>query len=314
MEICQETFLTEDWHLIFKFIDRLVNEEIYIGGDFETAIPISDYEILLESFPTKYELNIYSDMRITRILREYLGTMSDAEKKFNRHIQKKESRIKQHTTTHKYTRYEILKYRFIYDSIDGMLKRSESYSEKEWQRRILEFILLIMPKYIKALENVKVHDSYTNPDRPTDRFCDIMLIDANGYIDLIEIKKPFPNCLMSPKQYRDNHIPKRDLSGAAMQIEKYIFHLNKWGTEGEKKLNKKYRNELPDNVSIKITNPKGLLIIGKDDFNGEQKSDFEIVKRHYSNIVDIITYDDLLGRLKNCIAMLEKSVTCTEEK
>jgi hypothetical protein len=30
-------------------------------------------------------------------------------------------------------------------------------------------------------------------------------------------------------QYRNNHIPLRELSGAVMQIEKYIYYLNRWG-------------------------------------------------------------------------------------
>ena len=54
---------------------------------------------------------------------------------------------------------------------------------------------------------------------------------------------------------------------------------------------------------IKIVNPRGVLIIGRDYEKNEQKIDLEIVKRHYKNISDIITYDDLLRRLQ----ILEKS-------
>ena len=38
----------------------------------------------------------------------------------------------------------------------------------------------------------------------------------------------------------------------------------------------------------------------------DQLHDFEIVKRKYKNIVDIITYDDLLKRIKSCIEQFEK--------
>jgi hypothetical protein len=32
-----------------------------------------------------------------------------------------------------------------------------------------------------------------------------------------------------------------------------------------------------------------------------QKNDLEIIKRKYKNIMDIITYDDLIRRIKNII-------------
>ena len=48
-----------------------------------------------------------------------------------------------------------------------------------------------------------------------------------------------------------------------------------------------------------------MLILGRNkDFDDRQKFDFEIIKRKYSNIVDIITYDDLLRRLDNIITMI----------
>jgi hypothetical protein len=49
-----------------------------------------------------------------------------------------------------------------------------------------------------------------------------------------------------------------------------------------------------------------MLILGRDkDFDEKQKFDFEIIKRKYTNIVDIMTYDDLLRRLDNIIAMIQ---------
>ncbi len=37
-----------------------------------------------------------------------------------------------------------------------------------------------------------------------------------------------------------------------------------------------------------------------------QKLDFEIIKRKYTNMMDIITYDDLLRRLNRTISALKK--------
>ena len=37
--------------------------------------------------------------------------------------------------------------------------------------------------------------------------------------------------------------------------------------------------------------------------------DFEVIKRQYSNVMDIITYDDLLRRLERIIASLQHRLT-----
>jgi hypothetical protein len=90
-----------------------------------------------------------------------------------------------------------------------------------------------------------------------------------------------------------------------MQVEKYLFHLNKWGVAGEKALNAKYSGDLPAGLQIKVVNPKALVILGRDNnFTAQETFDFEIIRRKYANLMDIITYDDLLRRLDNIIAQL----------
>ena len=77
--------------------------------------------------------------------------------------------------------------------------------------------------------------------------------------------------------------------------------------KGEKKLREIYKNQL-HGVEIKIRNPKSIIILGRsNNMSDEQKSDFEIIKRKYSNMTDIITYDDLLCRLKNIINKFSKN-------
>jgi hypothetical protein len=106
-------------------------------------------------------------------------------------------------------------------------------------------------------------------------------------------------------------VPTKDLSGTVMQAEKYLFHLSKWGVAGEERLTTKYRAALPAGMSIRITNPKALLLLGRDRkadgsaaLDEKQKFDLEVIKRKYANMMDIITYDDLLRRLDNIIASL----------
>jgi hypothetical protein len=213
---------------------------------------------------------------------------------------------------------ELNKYLFIRDTIQEWLKSAESKTEKDWQEMILTFLLLIFPKYVAVLENVKVEDAYSNPGSTKDRFIDILLVDASGNVDVIEIKKPFEDVILAKSTYRDNNVPTRELSGTIMQAEKYIFHLSKWGLEGENKLTKRYASDLPSGLRIQITNPKAIVILGRDRkpdgsaaLSAGQLFDLEIIKRKYANMIDIMTYDDLLRRLDNIISSLQSRATGT---
>jgi hypothetical protein len=55
-----------------------------------------------------------------------------------------------------------------------------------------------------------------------------------------------------------------------MQTEKYLYWLNKSGKEGEKRLNTKYKNELP--AEIKITNPSAIIIMGRSSNLSDNQS------------------------------------------
>ncbi len=130
-------------------------------------------------------------------------------------------------------------------------------------------------------------------------------MSANGTMDILEIKKPFVHSLMSTSKYRDNHVPLRELSGTVMQVEKYLFYLSKLGRNGEKSITQAHKSHLPEGLEIRITNPKAFILSGRDEnSNSQQTFDFEFVRRKYSNVVDIITYDDLLRRLNNILAAL----------
>lgn len=301
IDLVLEYFVAETKISLFKQILSLTNEDIYIGGTNPNSIPIDSFEELIKRFPTTYEKNLYAEARITSIIKNYFDTTIDSEKKFQNYLNKKKSK-KGDDLTKIFQEYEIQKYSTILKKLEVMLSSENSYSENQWQNEILDIILLLYPKYIHSFTSVHI-----TIDSKKRRFLDFMLVDSNGNIDVIEIKKPFENSIMSNNFYRNNYIPHKDLTGTVMQLEKYIYHLNRWGVAGEKKLNDKYSNDLPEGLIIKITNPKGFIISGRENnLSPEQKSDFEVVKRKYKNVIDIITYDDLLQRLRFTIEQIKK--------
>ena len=297
---------------IFGRLSALIDhsDPIVIGGSRPDAIPWKVFEELLKKFPNAYELDRYADARVHTILYQYLDGMKDARGRYENYLNKKTSITgitKLDLSALK--RLEIEKYVLIRDLIDDALKTKKHWAESDWQQLMLTFLLLLFPKYIKVLENVTIHDYYSDPTKKTNRYIDIALVDANGNLDIMEVKKPFDDKILRKSLYRGNSTPTSELSGSIMQAEKYLFHLSKWGVNGETILTAKYSNQLPTSMKIRISNPKAIIIVGRDqiggvNMTGSQLLDFEVIKRKYANVMDIVTYDDLLRRINNTIAAL----------
>lgn len=313
MPLNHKAFIAHRDISIFRRIDSLVDEPIVVGGPADGAIPLDIFNELLANFPTSTETDHYARARVTNVLKDYLGTMSDAQVKLDNFLNQKKT-IRNRSKIDFIKGYEPKKFEYVRDEIEAMLLELEvdakAYKEEDWQRQITEFLLLIFPKYVAVLEKVHIKDFYPKGGKAqAPRYIDLMLVDANGTVDIIEIKRPEPHQLLSRKPgSRGNYTPASALSEAAMQVDKYLFHLSKWGQDGERAIQDKHKHELPECFEIRITNPKAMLILGRDkDFTSDQKFDFEIIKRKYANIVDIMTYDDLLRRLENIIAMIGKN-------
>lgn len=285
--------------------------EIVIGGPDDGSIPIPEFERLLTRFPTTTELNHYARARVADVVGQYVDGMADARQHYedymNRH---KAIGATGSLDTEELLEAELAKYRLIRDTLRGWLAAAEVRVERDWQQLLMRFLLLIFPKYVAILENVQIADVYSTPGRSRRRFIDIALVDAAGNLDVIEIKRPRGG-LLAGGDYRENGFPSRELSGTIMQAEKYLFHLSKWGLDGERTLTARYAIKLPPGMSIRVTNPKAIVILGRDPtggVGGEQAVDLEVVRRKYANVMDIMSYDDLLRRLDNVIASLRRRI------
>ncbi|ANH39554.1 hypothetical protein I601_3147 [Nocardioides dokdonensis FR1436] len=310
----RKTFVAERDISIFRRVDDLIDEQIVVGGDRLGAIPVDEFARLLYEFPTSTELTHYARTRITRVLREYLETMSDAEERLADYMSRRSGaktaeRVVALSRIPAANQLELEKFIYVRDRLVEMLKDAESFSEADWQTAVADLFVLVFPQYIAVLHNVQVKERYSNDSKSTDRYIDLVLVAANGCIDIIEIKKPFERGLVSKGRYRDNHVPVRELSGSIMQAEKYLFYLSKSGRDGENAIAKKHAADLPTDLEIKIANPKAIILAGRDsNLSAQERFDFEFTRRQYSNVVDIISYDDLLRRLENVIATLTKRV------
>jgi hypothetical protein len=282
---------------IFRHIAKVITGDIKICLEDDVGIKFETFNRLIERFPNSYELRLYAEKRISSIIKDEFEKVKNIEKKYEDYMSKKYSKKEMIVDT-SFKKSEMSKYEYIYKVLSEMLIDQELYTEPVWQKQILEILTIIFPKYLYSLREVPVKDYYDAKKRKID----FVLIDYNGNMDIIEIKRPYDDPILTNNTYRDNYVPLRELSGSVMQIEKYIFHLTKGGKRAEEVINKYFHDKITSSLKIKIINPTGIIILGRDSsINNKQMNDFEIIKRKYKNIIDIITYDDLLLRLKRII-------------
>ncbi len=298
---------------IFKRIAKLVPEakQIVIGGEGNNAIPIEVLEELITRFPNTYELNRYAEARVANIIGEYIDPERDFREQYEAYLSKRKSpRSGVPLQAKELLATEIEKFKLVRDTLKAWLKAGDK-SEDRWQKQLLAILPLIFPKYVAVIEKVPIEDRYTTKGKLIHRQIDVALVDVNGNIDVIEIKKPEHDILLRKTRYRDNYVPTGTLSGTIMQAEKYLFHLSKGGPASEERITEKYKDLLPPKLEIRTTNPKAMCILGRDRkdnghdaFDEGQRADLEVIKRKYANMIDVITYDDLLRRLDNILASL----------
>lgn len=160
----------------------------------------------------------------------------------------------------------------------------------------MNIILLIYPHYQFAIDEVTMGNN---------KRVDFILVDFLNNVDIIEIKRPEKSILRKAK-YRDNYVPSLELTGTAMQVEYYIRQLTGNPSQNIRKIEERLR-KAGFNEEVQINNAKGMIIMGRTNtFNERQKESYRILKNQFSNIISIISYDELLDILKNIIDRFTK--------
>lgn len=283
----------------FEIIDQIGFEgHFIIGGTKEGAVPLVDLTKIVSNLPTRHGYGHYMRAQIQKSFSQYLDIREDYIEKYQKYLKSKRKN-KSFKMFSDIKEYEVEKYKFIYSRLETMLTKVDDYVEADWQKEILEIVLLLFPKYSRVLSEVKI-----KTPKGEDRRLDFAVLDNEGNLDVVEIKQPFDGALVTKNKCRNNFVPLKELSTTVIQAEKYIHYLSKWGKVGEDKISDKYKDKLKGIARVKISSPKAILIVGRDhNLTEEQKEDLHLIRRHYSNITDILTYDDLLRRLNSLISL-----------
>lgn len=207
---------------ILRKIDRMIERDFYIGGDWEKHNGISKetFEDLIKKFPKTAELDKYAHMRIANIIKDYFPECDKYEEIYDKFIGSRKSgySLPDASLSQYNVQIELEQFTVAYQELKDMLNQYEVIDEKQWQEKIHGILQLLYPKYICCAREIKFYGSGKNDKQP-----DFLLVDANGFVDILEIKKA--DILVLTK-YRNNYVASREVSGAVQQIEKYIYCLN----------------------------------------------------------------------------------------
>ena len=177
---------------------------------------------------------------------------------------------------------------------------ANGHDESWWQTYFSKNILYFQSNYIRRLEKMNIMVAGT-------QFPDFAVITSDGYLDIIEIKKP-ETSLLKEDTSRHNFYWSTDVAKAISQVENYIDNITKLGDAICTKLHNEH------GIDLKIIKPRGIVVAGKSsDFTGKSKmaDDFRRLNEGLKNL-KIVPYDELSQGLKNTIVSIEQLAKSNE--
>lgn len=316
IEIEEKYFIASRNISICKKIIDLFKSDVYIECDIDDDnveyghIDIKTFNKLIKLFPNSTEQHKYVDARISTILDDYLAQPQQYQQKLSQYIQKKQQ-LSTQPTPQLNTKIQL---DIITDSLNilqDMLDNYTVYHELDWQRKIKDILCVIFPKYMYTLREVDFGKQASNKRRP-----DYTLIDSNGYIDVMEIKKPDDKQIMRKSPERNNSVPIKLFQDTIIQASKYTDVANKNCNNVKNNIIKKLNKDYPKNGltidDIHINNPQAIVLLGRsNNLSKTQRYDYEMIKRQYKDLAEFMTYDELLTRLQNLKTALEQKNNLT---
>ncbi|HBB89517.1 MAG TPA: hypothetical protein DC047_18080 [Blastocatellia bacterium] len=178
-------------------------------------------------------------------------------------------------------------------AIDLAKEIPREHPESWWQSYVKSNILLLQQGYITAIEKLNTAIGDT-------RFPDFLLVTHDNYLDVMEIKKPNTQ-ILRPDSSRGNYYFDSEVSKAVIQTENYIDNISKQQDTMRAYLKDKH------GLEIRAVRPRGIVLAGdsRTFTTPKERVDFRLLSQGIKNIT-IVTYDELLTRLQNYIAVLEE--------
>lgn len=170
------------------------------------------------------------------------------------------------------------------NAFEAKLKADES--EQKWGEFLQKHLYLLDSKYVHVIGQLNVVLG-------GQRNVDFGMVDSQGYLDLFEIKKP-TTALLARSVDRGNYYWSTDTVKAIAQAEKYLFNAERKAASLAEDIRREKK------ISVAVVRPRAVLVIGNSSQldSEEKETDFRVLRMALKN-VEIVTYDELLQRLKN---------------
>ena len=137
----------------------------------------------------------------------------------------------------------------------------------------------------------------------TENIADYIMRAFDGFVDLVEIKKPNGVPFWSATKDHNNYVPSSDLVKAITQCLNYIRAIEQEANSVK----------FIQKTKSKVIKPRCILIFGRsNDWNDEQREAYRILNAAY-NQLSILTYDHLLIRAKNVMGIETKAVAVEDD-
>lgn len=178
--------------------------------------------------------------------------------------------------------------------IDFETNLGETLPESFWQNWFTE------NKWVLGSDFAKIIDE-RNID--TENIADYIMRAFDGFVDLVEIKKPNGLQFWSATKDHNNYVPSTDLVKAITQCLNYIYAIEREANSAK----------FIEKTKSKVIKPRCILIFGRsNDWNDEQREAYRILNASY-NQISILTYDQLLDRAKNVLGIFDEYEEIVED-
>lgn len=183
----------------------------------------------------------------------------------------------------------------VYLALDAIKKKKaledfcqavdENLPESFWQQWFESNKWMLGSEYFDIIDERKID---------ADHIADYLMKAYDGFLDIVEIKKPNGMRFWNDSTDHKNYVPSADLVKAITQCQNYLYEIERESNSA--KFLEKTKN-------CKVIKPRCLLVFGRSiDWNDEQKKYYRILNSSYTQI-SVITYDHLLMRAKNILGI-----------
>ncbi len=160
---------------------------------------------------------------------------------------------------------------------------SENKLESFWQDWFENNKWILGSEYLKILNERKIDTAH---------IADYLVKTFDGFMDIVEIKKPNGLKFWADTKDHDNYVPSSDLIKAITQCQRYLLEIERESNSTK---------FLKDHQNVQVIKPRCLLIFGRSNDWGEDKQEAFRMLNASLNQISILTYDHLLLRAENIL-------------